>query len=109
MAKKDTEIIRSEGTHEVTFVEGTNSASGRKATPQSKDTRKMGVIASRVAPRAKARKTAMPLAQPATRSKTVTKAVVGTASKIGWRVPVVARPSRTDTQAVGRPTTFKIA
>ncbi|MGA1302121.1 MAG: hypothetical protein ACO3X3_06470, partial [Burkholderiaceae bacterium] len=40
--KKDTEIIRSEGTHEVTFVEGTNSASGRKATPQSKDTRKMG-------------------------------------------------------------------
>ncbi len=42
MAKKESEIIRSEGAHEVTFVEGTKSASGRKATPQSKDTRKMG-------------------------------------------------------------------
>ena len=34
MAKKESEIIRSEGAHEVTFVEGTKSASGRKATAE---------------------------------------------------------------------------
>jgi hypothetical protein len=53
MAKKESEIIRSEGTHEVTFVEGTNSASGRKATPQSKDTRKMGGDRFEVGPEGK--------------------------------------------------------
>ena len=56
MAKKESEIIRSEGTHEVTFVEGTNSASGRKATPQSKDTRKMGGDRFEVGPEGKGAK-----------------------------------------------------
>ncbi len=53
MAKKESEIIRSEGTHEVTFVEGTNSAAGRRATPQSKDTRKMGGDRFEVGPEGK--------------------------------------------------------
>jgi len=53
MAKKESEIIRSEGTHEVTFVEGTNSASGRRSTPQSKDTRKMGGDRFEVGPEGK--------------------------------------------------------
>ena len=39
---KETEIIRSEGTHEVSFVEGTNSAASRKSTPQSEEARKIG-------------------------------------------------------------------
>ena len=39
---KETEIIRSEGTHEVSFVEGTNSAASKKSTPQSEEARKIG-------------------------------------------------------------------
>ena len=39
---KETEIIRSEGTHEVSFVEGTNSAASKKSTPQSEEARKLG-------------------------------------------------------------------
>lgn len=39
---EETKIIRSEGTHEVSFVEGTNSAASRKSTPQSEEARKIG-------------------------------------------------------------------
>lgn len=38
---KETEIIRSEGSHEVTFIEGTNSAKGRKSVPQGSEARRV--------------------------------------------------------------------
>ena len=39
---EETKIIRSEGTHEVSFVEGTNSAASKKSIPQSEEARKIG-------------------------------------------------------------------
>ena len=38
---KETEIIRAEGSHEVSFIEGTNSAKGRKSVPQGSEARRM--------------------------------------------------------------------